>query len=102
MNSLFLFNVWLGIVKTPIGLIPEIESLDLRGCGVSTAQVSVSFFPFISAILLILLKVKKSLSFNKQEWKKECESISAFYQSLGPGILISFPIILLFSVLLIY
>jgi phosphoenolpyruvate carboxykinase (GTP) len=57
-----------GVIKTPIGLIPDIESLDLRGCDVSTNQV------------------KNCLAFNKQEWKKECESISSFYQSLGPGL----------------
>eukprot|EP01126_Amoeba_proteus_P039340 TRINITY_DN4142_c0_g1_i3.p1 TRINITY_DN4142_c0_g1~~TRINITY_DN4142_c0_g1_i3.p1 ORF type:complete len:586 (-),score=125.83 TRINITY_DN4142_c0_g1_i3:38-1795(-) len=54
-----------GIVKTPIGLIPEVGSLDLRGCHV------------------IPEKIEQSLLIKKEEWLREGEDLKQFYQKFG-------------------
>lgn len=57
-----------GVTKTPIGLIPEASTLDLRGCHVKSERVA------------------ESLAVNKTEWTKELEDMEAFYQKLGPEV----------------
>lgn len=53
------------VSKTPIGLIPEVSALDLRGCHVKPESVS------------------ESLAVNKAEWKGELDEMTKFYEKLG-------------------
>eukprot|EP01124_Arcella_intermedia_P029992 TRINITY_DN645_c0_g1_i5.p1 TRINITY_DN645_c0_g1~~TRINITY_DN645_c0_g1_i5.p1 ORF type:complete len:1656 (+),score=462.78 TRINITY_DN645_c0_g1_i5:536-4969(+) len=53
------------VENTPIGLIPSVSALDLRGIDISAQTVS------------------GALKVNKAEWAAEFESISQFYNTLG-------------------
>jgi phosphoenolpyruvate carboxykinase (GTP) len=56
------------VVKIPTGLVPTIDSLDLRSLEIR-ADV-----------------VRKLLEFNPQEWKQEMKEIHAFFAQLGSSI----------------
>ena len=54
-----------GVQKTPIGLIPELRGLDLRGCHAKPEEVS------------------ENLVVRKSEWMAELERMKKLYEQLG-------------------
>jgi phosphoenolpyruvate carboxykinase (GTP) len=56
------------IIKTPIGLIPQTQALDLRGTIVSRESV------------------KESLVVNREEWLVELLEVKKFYETLGAAV----------------
>eukprot|EP01125_Pyxidicula_operculata_P002312 TRINITY_DN121_c0_g1_i3.p1 TRINITY_DN121_c0_g1~~TRINITY_DN121_c0_g1_i3.p1 ORF type:complete len:1420 (-),score=421.83 TRINITY_DN121_c0_g1_i3:81-4073(-) len=57
-----------GIQKTPIGLVPDISSLDLRGTEISSTDIA------------------ESLSVSSEDWTKELVEVSKFYEQLGKDV----------------
>jgi phosphoenolpyruvate carboxykinase (GTP) len=54
------------VVKTPLGYVPAINSLDLKGLDISKETMT------------------QLLKFEPSEWSKECKEIEEFYNKFGP------------------